>query len=340
MIEQRLHIDSFDFEAGGHLDGLDICFHTSKEKYTEGDKVIWICHALTANSDAEDWWPQFVGPGKTLDTDKYFIACVNMLCSPYGSSCPASIDPKTGKPFFFDFPATTVRDMIQASILVRKHLGIQSVDLLIGCSIGGFQAIEWAATEPGIFKNTAFIATAPRISPWLSAQAEAQRMALEADPSFRACQDIHGGEAGLKCARAQALITYRCHEGYGLTQAEPDPDTLFAGKAASYERYQGEKLVRRNFDAYSYKYLCDALDSHNVGRKRGGVSEALSQISSHTVVAAVDTDGIFPPSEAESWYTAIPDVEYHIISSRYGHDGFLLEYDQLIKIIGPILCKF
>lgn len=340
MIKNTLHIDSFDFEAGGHLAGIDVIYHTSKEKYEPGDKVVWICHALTANSDPEDWWPQLVGQGKLIDPDKYFIACVNMLCSAYGSSGPASTDPETGKPYRFDFPATTVRDMISATIAVRKHLGISNIDLLIGSSIGGFQAIEWAITEPDVFANVIFIATAPRISAWLSAQAEAQRMALEADQTFRGSEGLDGGASGLKCARAQALITYRCHDGYRLTQSETDPDTLFAGRAASYERYQGEKLVRRNFDAYSYHYLCNALDSHNVGRGRGGVDAALGRISADATIVCVDSDGIFPPSEMERWYPAIPKVDYHVITSQFGHDGFLLENEQLTEIFKPILCKF
>ena len=123
-------------------------------------------------------------------------------------------------------------------------------------------------------------------------------MALEADPTFREARDLSGGAAGLKCARAQALIFYRCFEGYGLTQFEADPDTLFAGRAASYERYQGEKLVRRGFDAYSYYTLCNALDSHNVGRGRGGVDAALARIKARTTVVSIDTDALFPPQES------------------------------------------
>lgn len=339
MIRKQIHIDSFDFEAGGKLSGVDVTFHISKE-YQKTDKVIWICHALTANSEPEDWWPQLVGPGKFFDTDKYFIGCVNMLCSPYGSSSPASIDPKTGEPYYFNFPATTVRDMITASIAVRKHLGIESIDLLVGSSIGGFQAIEWAVTEPEVFKNVAFIATAPRVSPWLTAQVEAQKMALEADQTFRKAADLKGGAEGLKCARAQALITYRCYDGYRLTQSEKDPDVLFADRAASYERYQGEKIVNRNFDAYSYYYLCQALNSHNVGRGRGGVEAALGRITAQATVVCVDSDGIFPPSEMKSWYPAIKNVDFHVINSEFGHDGFLLENDQLVEIFKPILCKF
>ena len=196
-----------------------------------------------------------------------------------------------------------------------------------------------ATIRPDSFAKAAFIATAPRISPWLSATAEAQRMALEADPSFRACGSLDGGAAGLRCARAQALISYRCFRGYGKTQSEADPDTLFAGRAASYERYQGEKLLRRGFDAYSYYYLCNALDSHNLGRGRGGVDAALSLIKAETLVIEVDTDMIFPPEEVRSWYRSIPNVTLGHISSDFGHDGFLLEYDQLTTYLKPLLCR-
>jgi homoserine O-acetyltransferase len=268
-----------------------------------------------------------------VDTEKHFVVCVNMLGSPYGSEGPARENPGTGKPWLLDFPKVTVRDMVAASICVRKALGIQAVDLLVGSSIGGFQAIEWAVTEPGLFKRCAFIATAPRVSPYLSATVEAQRMALEADPTFREARNLSGGAAGLKCARAQALISYRCFEGYALTQSEEDPDALFAGRAASYERYQGEKLVRRAFDAYSYYTLCHALDSHNVGRGRGGVEAALARIKARTTVVSIDTDSLFPPQESSVWARWIPGADYFEISSRFGHDGFLLETARLTAIL-------
>lgn len=337
MKYHKISTDNFCFEAGGTLSGLEIVFHTSDREYRPGDKVVWICHALTANSDVENWWPQLVGPGLLVDTQKYFVVCVNMLGSAYGSAGPATTDPGTGKPFYFTFPKVTIRDMAAACTIVRKHLGIGSIDLLIGSSIGGFNAIEIAAGEPDVVKNAIFIATAPRISPWLSAQAEAQRMALEADPSFRECASLEGGKAGLECARAQGLITYRSYDGYCLTQAEEDPDTLFASRAASYERYQGHKLTARGFDAYSYYSLCNSLDSHNVGRGRGGVDAALGRITARTIVVSVDSDGIFPPEEGRRWASAINGCEFHVITSRFGHDGFLLENDQLSAIFRTIL---
>lgn len=332
MIRHELLIDDFAFEAGGRLEQVKVVYHTSPVRR---GRVVWICHALTANSDPEDWWPEMVGAGRFFDPERDFIVCVNMLASPYGSSGPASVDPKTGKPYYFGFPAVTVRDMVAAMGAVQRHLDIGRVDLLVGSSIGGFQAVEWAVTEPDLFDRGVFIATAPRVSPFLSAGIEAQRMALEADPSFRHAADLSGGAAGLRCARAQALISYRSFEGYGLTQAEADDDTLFASRAASYERYQGEKLVRRGFDAYSYYYLCNAVDSHNVGRGRGGVAAALGRIRADVTVASIDSDGIFPPDEIESWARLIPGAVYKRLYSAFGHDGFLLETKQLKEILKP-----
>jgi len=326
----------FHFELGAVLPSLDIVFHTSEHERRKDEKVIWICHALTANSDAQQWWPEMVGPGKFIDTDKYFVVCVNVPGSAYGTSSPRSINPATGKPFFFDFPLVTIRDMANAFTLVRKHLGIESIDLLIGSSIGGFQALEWAVSEADIFRRAVFIATAPRISPWLSAMAETQRMALEADQTFRECKDLLSGSKGLECARAQALLSYRCFEGYGISQQEDDPDCFISGKAPSYQRYQGLKLVRRGFDAYSYRSMCNSLDSHNLGRGRGGVEKALGSIKAKSIVIVIDTDVIFPPQESSVWAPMIPGAKFYTITSKYGHDGFLLETEQLQNLMSGL----
>lgn len=317
-------------EGGGELKGAHVVFHTSEQRH---GRVIWICHALTANSNPQDWWPEMVGEGRTIDPEKDFVVCVNMLGSAYGSESPARVNPATGKPWMLDFPRITIRDSVSAFIAVRKHLGIEKIDLLIGASNGGFNAIEWAVTEPDIIGRCLFICTAPRVSPFFGATLEAQRMALEADPTFREARDLSGGAAGLKCARAQALISYRSFRGYGRTQAEEDPDTLFAGRVASYERYQGEKLLRRGFDAYCYYTQCNAMDSHNVGRGRGSVKQALGRIRAACTVVAVDTDQIFPPQEGRVWSAWIPGAEYMEITSDFGHDGFLLEIAKLSAII-------
>ncbi len=326
----------FQFEAGAVLPRLEVAYHTSPRPYQPGDKVVWICHALTANSDAEDWWPQMVGPGKLIDTDRYFVVCVNMLGSPYGSSSPASLNPETGEPYMLDFPKVTVRDIIHATIEVRKTLGINKVDLLVGSSIGGFQALEWAVQEPDVIAKAAFMATSARVTPYLAATEESQRMALEADQSFREAISLKGGEAGLRCARSIALISYRSFDGYDATQQDVDPDTLFSGRAASYQRYQGKKLSDR-FDAYCYYTLSYSVDSANVGRGRGGVEAALARVKAETTVVAIDSDCIFPPKAVRPIADAIPGSSFHIIHSLYGHDGFLLETQQLTEILSPLL---
>ena len=139
---EYIHKGIFEFEAGGSISGLKVAYHTSERGWQKDDerKVIWICHALTANSDAQDWWPELVGPGKLFDTERYFVVCANMLGSPYGSSGPSSINPETGKPYFLDFPQITVRDIVKANDLVREHLGIEKIDFMVGGSIGGFQS--------------------------------------------------------------------------------------------------------------------------------------------------------------------------------------------------------
>lgn len=340
MIRHDIKTGPFTFEEGRTLPEINIAYHTSQPEYDGKKKVIWICHALTANSDVEDWWPEMCGSGKTIDTDRYFVVCVNMLGSPYGSSCPASINPESGKPYLLDFPNVTVRDNVAAFILVRKHLGIEKVDVLAGSSIGGFEAVEWAVTEPEVFRFALFIATEPRISPWLLASIETQRMTLRGDASYLEAKDLQGGLEGMKAARAIALVSYRCYQSYEVTQAEKDVDTLFADRAASYERYQGEKLARRGFDAYSYNSVSTAATSNNVGRGRGGVEKALSGIKAKTYVVSIDTDGLFPPYAHEKWAAYIPGVDYRMIKSIYGHDGFLLEIAQLSEVIKEILVQF
>lgn len=336
--KEYIHNDPFEFEAGGHIRGLKVIYHCSERIWKKGDerKVIWICHALTANSDAEDWWPELVGPGKLFDTEKYFVVCANMLGSAYGSSGPSTVNPETGKPYFLDFPKITVRDIVKANDLVRCHLGISHIDLMIGGSIGGFQSLEWSIMEPEVIRKAVYIACGARVTPWLTAFNESMRMALEADPSFRKCADLHGGEAGLRCARSIALISYRSYEGYNSTQKEQDKDCMFAERAGSYQRYQGKKLSDR-FDAYSYWYLCGSVDSHNSGRGRGGVEAALGKIHTECTVIGIDSDRLFPVEEQKLIASHIPGAVYHEITSRFGHDGFLLENDQLTSIIAPII---
>ncbi|MBQ1937784.1 MAG: alpha/beta fold hydrolase, partial [Bacteroidales bacterium] len=246
------------------------------------------------------------------------------------------INPKSGQPFYFDFPKTTVRDLVRANILIRKHLGIESIDLMIGPSLGGFQTLEWVIMEPEVVKNAIFLATATRAMPYLVAFNESQRMALEADPTFREAKSLKGGAAGLSCARSIALISYRNYDCYNLRQQETDEDVMFSNRACTYQQHQGYKLINR-FDAYSYWYLSYCFDSQNIGRGRGGVANALKRIKAHCMVISIDTDILFPPKQAKETARLLKHASYHELTSIYGHDGFLIEGEQLTEILSSKL---
>ncbi|MBP8678048.1 MAG: homoserine O-acetyltransferase [Bacteroidales bacterium] len=322
--------DGFIFESGERLEELDIVYHHTGNR-RPGREVIWICHALTANSNPEEWWDGLVGPGKLFDTLKYYIICANMIGSCYGSSGPSTLSP-SGEPYLLSFPQVTVRDIVKAHNLLREELRIENIDLIAGGSIGGFQALEWSIMFPGIIRNLLVIACNARVSAWGTAFNESQRMALFADSTFAEAKNIRGGERGLRGARSIALISYRSYKGYYLTQSEKDEDALFAEMACSYQQYQGKKLSDR-FDAYSYYTLTRSVDSHNCGRGRGGVEKALDKIMANTVVVGIDSDNLFPVEEQKLLHKYIKNSKLELLESEWGHDGFLLEWEQTQKIV-------
>lgn len=322
----------FELESGVKLPSLTIAYDTYGVRNEDSSNVIWVCHALTANSDVADWWPHTVEEGCFLDPDKYFTVCANFLGSHYGTTGPLSENPETGEPWYGDFPRITVRDMVRAHQLLAEYLGIKRVKLLIGSSIGGFQCLEWSVMQPNFAERAAFIATTPRTKPWASAFNESQRMAIQCDPTFGE-RNAEAGLDGLAIARSIALLSYRGGMAYDKTQEDADPDEAsFERRVHSYQRYQGEKL-RRRFNAYSYVRLSQAVDSHNLGRGRGKVEDVLKQIKAKSLVVAITSDILFPPSDHQILIDNIPDVEYHLIDSDFGHDGFLVEHKQLNDII-------
>ena len=324
--------NEFELESGVKLPSLTIAYDTYGVRNEDSSNVIWVCHALTANSDVADWWPHTVEEGCFLDPDKYFTVCANFLGSHYGTTGPLSENPKTGEPWYGDFPRITVRDMVRAHQLLAEYLGIKRVKLLIGSSIGGFQCLEWSVMQPDFAERAAFIATTPRTKPWASAFNESQRMAIQSDPTFGE-RNAEAGLDGLAIARSIALLSYRGGMAYDKTQEDADPDEAsFERRVHSYQRYQGEKL-RRRFNAYSYIRLSQAVDSHNLGRGRGKVEDVLKQIKAKSLVVAITSDILFPPSDHQILIDNIPDVEYHLIDSDFGHDGFLVEHKQLNDII-------
>ncbi|MEM6632417.1 MAG: homoserine O-acetyltransferase [Bacteroidota bacterium] len=324
----------FPLECGESLPSFQLTYHTYGSLNAQKDNVIWVMHALTANSDAADWWEGLFGEGRLLDPKKYFIICANMLGSCYGSTYALSENPLTGRPYFHDFPLLTNLDMVKAFDLLRESLGISQISLGLGGSMGGQQLLEWAIFRPEIFHQLAPIATNARHSPWGIAFNEAQRMAILADASWKEDRPDAGLD-GMRAARATALLSYRSYETYGRTQEDPNPTNgqLEKYRASTYQQYQGEKLARR-FDAFAYWTLSQAMDAHDLGRGRGSREAALATIQAQTTCISIHSDVLFPPVEQRFLADHIPNASYEIVESMYGHDGFLIETEALNRILG------
>lgn len=339
-MEKIIYTKGFETEAGHLFNRLEIAYKTWGSLNSGRDNVIWVCHALTANADIEEWWPGMTGEGMPLDTGRWFVVCANIPGSCYGSTGPLSINEDTGKPWFHTFPELTTRDIVKSHEILRNHLGIKSIRCVIGSSIGGHQALEYAIMKPELVKQLVFIASNARQSPWAIAFNESQRMALEADPSFF-IEKAGGGAAGLVAARSVAMLSYRNPGTYNLTQdglnhACGNASATPPFRASTYQRYQGEKLARR-FNAWSYHILTRVSDSHDCGRDRGGVEKALSGVTAKTLAIAVKSDILFPPEEIKRVADGVPEGEYAEIDSPYGHDGFLTETETIGGLIKDFL---
>ncbi|MGM9859689.1 MAG: homoserine O-acetyltransferase [Muribaculaceae bacterium] len=326
----------FVTEQGGVIEDFTIAYHTWGHLNAAGDNVVWVCHALTANSDVADWWQGTIEPGKFLDPERWYVVCANIPGSCYGSTGPLSINPATGEPYYSDFPALTMRDIVRVLDAFATAIGVGRINTIVGSSVGGFQALEWAAAAPERFERMVLIATAAYATPWAIALDETQRMAIRADGSWGE-RRADAASAGLAAARAIGLLSYRGGPAYNRTQADaPSTEPAPQRRACSYQRHQGDKLVRR-FNAYSYMSILDAFDTHDIGRDRGGVEAALATIAAETIVIGITTDIIFPPDEMRALADALPHARYAEIYSDMGHDGFLVENRQLNDILIPFM---
>jgi homoserine O-acetyltransferase len=321
----------FALEAGGVLHGFQLKYTTLGRLSSARDNAIWVCHALTGNSDATSWWSGFFSEGSPFDPREYFIICANSLGGCYGSTGPLSIDPESGKPFYHDFPTLTNRDVVGAFDLLREELNLAQVHTVLGGSLGGQQALEWAIQKPDVFQHVIPIACNAVHSPWGIAFNEAQRMAIAADASWKE-NDPRAGIEGMKAARAMGMISYRAYQTFAETQAEKNSDKLDDFRASSYQRYQGQKLANR-FNAFSYWTLSKAMDSHHVGRGRINTENALKQIKAKTLVVGIENDFLFPVAEQQFLVDHIPGARLEVLVSIYGHDGFLAEVEPLKEII-------
>ena len=324
----------FALESGDVLQNLTIGFHTYGQLNDKKDNVVWVCHALTANSDVLDWWTGLFGSGKQFDPKDYFIVCVNTIGSCYGSTGPAS--PRLNqRPLLENFPLVTTRDVAKVFDLVKIDLGIETIDTLIAASLGGQQALEWSILNPTLFKNLILIATNARHSAFGIAFNESQRLAIYSDSTY-GNGAINGAKNGLKTARSLALLSYRSYEIYDKAQTDNESDKVDEFKASSYQRYQGDKLAER-FNAYAYVALSKMMDSHNIGRGKTSIEEALKQIAVRTLVIGITSDRLFPTVEQRFIAEHVKNAEYTEITSDYGHDGFLIETESISNLIEDFL---
>ena len=352
-------------ESGKSLDSVTVAFQTFGNLNEEKTNVILVNHALTGNAHVagiisndelensksipqlyrynkmylgkEGWWSPLIGAGKAIDTDNYFVICPNVLGSCYGTTGPTDINEKTKQPFAMNFPLITVRDMVKVQKKLFDELGIKKIKMAIGGSLGGMQVLEWAIMYGNFIESIMPIATSTGHSPWAIGLNEASRNAIINDPSWNNGNYTAQPEAGIKLARKIAMITYRSFESFNKKfgrKVKNKKENYF--EVESYLDYQGTKLTNR-FDANAYLYLSKAMDLHDIGENRGGIQRALGEIKSKTLCVGISSDILYPAKEQKEIAAQIPNAKYSEINSLHGHDAFLIEFEQLNKIIRAFL---
>ncbi|TVR87124.1 MAG: homoserine O-acetyltransferase [Trueperaceae bacterium] len=336
--------DPLVLESGERVPHVAVAFETYGELDASGRNAVLVCHALTGSAhaagrhDAHDvpgWWDPLIGPGKAIDTRRSFVVCSNVLGGCYGTTGPTSLDAQSGHPYGPDFPRFTIRDMVTVQRRLQDALGVRSWRAVIGGSMGGMQALEWALMHPDAVKGIVAIAIGARHSAWAIGLNEVARRAIMADPAWQ------GGryplerqpEDGLGLARAIAMLSYRSYDSleakFGRERRPADADALSSSfEIASYLSYQGVKLVRR-FDANTYIGLTRAMDEHDIAAGRGRLDEVLGRVRATALVMGIPSDVLYPEVEQRRLVEALPSARYERLVSPHGHDGFLIEYPQL-----------
>lgn len=332
MLEQKKYRyeEPFQLENGEWLPYFELAYTTYGTLSESADNVVWVCHAFTGNANPSEWWNGLIGAGRLFNPEKHFIICANILGSHYGSTNPLSINPETGEPFYHDFPFLSNRDVANSFDKLRAHLGIEKIQTLMAGSLGGQHALEWSISQSDLFGEMILFSTNAIHSPWGIAFNESQRMAIESDISWKERQPKAGID-GLRIARSIALLSYRNYETYNRTQSRDEGQVNFF-RANTYQNYQGEKIQRR-FNAFSYWVLSKMFDSHDVGRNRGSLTEALAKVTAKTLVIGISSDVLFPVDEQRFLAANIPSASFKEIDSTYGHDGFLIEFEAMSKAI-------
>ena len=351
-------------ECGETINHIDVAYQTFGELNHQKDNVIMVNHALTGNShvagiitDEEiqncsdkqfltkynkmfsgkvGWWEPLIGPNKVLDTNKYFVICSNVLGSCYGTTGPTELNSITNEEYRYSLPEISVRDMVKVQKELFDKLGISSIKLAIGGSLGGMQIFEWALMYPDMIESIMPIAASVGHSPWAIGLNESQRNAIKNDPKWNSGNYDSQPVDGISLARKIAMITYRSYGSFKQKFGRKLTEQKNYFEVESYLDYQGEKISKR-FDANTYLYLSEAMDLYDVGKNRGGIESALNQINCKTEIVGISTDILYPPEEQKEIASMIKGASYSELESLHGHDAFLIEFDQLEKIIGDFL---
>jgi homoserine O-acetyltransferase len=345
-------VGALELESGGQLPDVRVAYETWGTLAPDRSNAVLVCHALTGDSHVTGpagpghptpgWWGTVVGPGRALDTDRWFVVVPNVLGGCQGTTGPSSPAPD-GRPWGSRFPYTTVRDQVAVEAALAAALGIDCWAAVLGGSMGGMRALEWAVGHPDRVATLLVLAAPAESSADQIAWSYPQLHAIRSDPGWHR-GDYHdhaeGPHRGLGIARRIAHITYRS-ETELTTRFGRDPqrdeNPARGGRYAveSYLDHHADKLAHR-FDAGSYVALVEAMNSHDVGRGRGGVAAALDRVTAHSVIAGVDSDRLYPLSQQAELAAAL-DVPLRVVSSPYGHDGFLIEAEQVAKLVADTL---
>jgi len=330
-VVKKLVLSAFELENGVVLRHVPVAYRTWGRLDDDGGNAVVVCHALTGDTNAVEWWSGLVGPGCPIDTDRFFVVCPNVLGSPYGSASPVTLDPHTDLPYGTDFPDATIRDTVAIHRRLLESLGVRGVAFVIGGSMGGMQVLEWAFHDD-LVRALVPVAVGARHSAWCIGWSEAQRQAIYADSCWSGGRYAaeEPPSAGLAAARMMAMVSYRSpaewRARFDRRPAGEDRSSTFA--VESYLRYQGEKLNRR-FDANCYVHLTRQMDSHDVTRGRGSLKGVLGSIRQPALVIGISSDVLYPVEEQRELAEGMANAELLILDVPYGHDSFLIERETL-----------
>ncbi len=350
----------FALEGGGELQDITIAYETWGVLDADASNAVLVCHALTGDAHAagpsgpgqrtDGWWDELIGPGRALDTDRYFVVCANVIGGCQGSTGPASLHPD-GRPYGSRFPVVSIRDIVRTQAALADHLGIDRWLSVVGGSMGGMQSLEWGVMFPDRVVSIVSIASNAAASPQQIGWSQVGRLAVAHDPKWRDgdyydAAPGQGPHEGLMLGRRIAQIHYRSDQSFAdrfgrATVDRMDHFNLWDRfQIESYLDYHGQKLARR-FDANSYLVLNKAMDLHDVGRGRGGIGPALGRVRCPALVVSVDSDGLYTPRQQielrDGLHSGGVAVDYEVIHSDHGHDGFLIEFDQLTPLLSAFL---